>query len=367
MVNHLTITKIELWPVRIALTDPFIVATGRMDSVHNLVVRITLRNGNQGYGEIAPFTDVTGETLSESSVIAIQLSQSVLGRSAGEFRHLASQFMSMAARFPATRCGLETALVDALCRSAAIPLWTLWGGGDVRPRETDITIPICDQERTLTLAEAWHKRGFRLFKMKVGTDLNQDISRIIAIHQHFPDGSFLIDANQGYSREAMTYLVKEIKQAGVAIVLLEQPVAKDDIEGLIWLRRHTAIPIAADESVCSVRDGYSLISQQAVDFFNLKITKSGLVQTLDLALLARAAGIRLMIGGMVETRIAMGCSFSLVLGLGGFEVLDLDTPLLLSHDPIVRGYQYEGPTLLPWQQPGLDLEIDPSDDVTVID
>ena len=64
-----------------------------------------------------------------------------------------------------------------------------------------------------------------------------------------------------------------------------------------------------------------------------------------------------MIGGMVESRVAMGCSWSLVLGLGGFEILDLDMPLLLSIDPIQGGYQYEGSSLQPWHEPGLGMSI----------
>ena len=64
-----------------------------------------------------------------------------------------------------------------------------------------------------------------------------------------------------------------------------------------------------------------------------------------------------MIGGMIESRIAMGCSFSLVLGMKGFDVLDLDTPLLLATDPVLGGYRYAGPTLLPWTGMGLELSV----------
>ena len=66
-----------------------------------------------------------------------------------------------------------------------------------------------------------------------------------------------------------------------------------------------------------------------------------------------------MIGGMIESRVAMGCSWSLVLGLGGFEILDLDIPLLLSVDPIQGGYHYEGSTLHPWHESGLGMSINP--------
>jgi hypothetical protein len=74
-----------------------------------------------------------------------------------------------------------------------------------------------------------------------------------------------------------------------------------------------------------------------------------------------------MIGGMVETRIAMGCSFSLVLGLGGFDVLDLDTPLLLTRDPVTDGYRYDGAHLQPWSGSGLDMTSEPSPNVTTIE
>src|SRR5206468_8577908 len=104
--------------------------------------------------------------------------------------------------------------------------------------------------------------------------------------------------------------------------------------------RHTRSDRDWSSDVCS--------SDLAADFINIKIMKSGLLAALDIAAYARAAGLRLMIGGMVETRIAMGCSFGLVLGRGGFDLLDLDTPLLLATDPVKGGYRYEGPKLQPW-------------------
>jgi hypothetical protein len=73
-----------------------------------------------------------------------------------------------------------------------------------------------------------------------------------------------------------------------------------------------------------------------------------------------------MVGGMVATRIALGCSFSLVLGLKGFEVLDLDTPLLLDNDPVIGGSQYRGSHLVPWHRPGLDLFVRPPDAIATL-
>ena len=70
---------------------------------------------------------------------------------------------------------------------------------------------------------------------------------------------------------------------------------------------------------------------------------------------------------MIETRVAMGCSFSLVLGLGGFNVLDLDTPLLLANDPVTGGYRYEGSYLQPWSGSGLDMQTTPTSHITTIE
>jgi L-alanine-DL-glutamate epimerase-like enolase superfamily enzyme len=94
--------------------------------------------------------------------------------------------------------------------------------------------------------------------------------------------------------------------------------------------------------------------------------KTGVIEAHEIALFALASGLKLMIGGMVETRIAMGCSFSLVLGVKGFEVLDLDTPLLLDNDPVIGGYQYRGPCLVPWHRPGLDLRVHPPDAIATL-
>ena len=113
--------------------------------------------------------------------------------------------------------------------------------------------------------------------------------------------------------------------------------------------------LVADESARSVEDVIQLAQAGAADHINLKIMKAGLRETIQMALVARALGMGLMIGGMLESRLAMACSFSLVLGLGGIDYLDLDTPLLLARDPWEGGYRYEGATLLPWNEPGLGL------------
>ncbi len=361
-----TITKVEVWPVDIPLTDPFVVATGRKGAAQNVFVRLTLEGGAHGYGEMAPFPEVGGEVRSSCEQIAPQLAKVMVGQPAIHYRRIARQLHDIAPSHPATRCGLETALLDALCRAVGTPLWGFWGGADVRDRETDITIPITDLDHTVMLARGWYSQGFRLFKTKVGADVDEDIRRLEALHRIFPNIALIADANQGFTQEVCRFFIKEVRQYAGNVVLLEQPVPREDLEGMAALRRDGGIPVAADESVRSIQDVKNLVRAEAADFINIKIMKTGVLEAMDIAAFAVASGLRLMIGGMVETRIGMGCSFAMALGLGGFEVLDLDTPLLLAADPVKGGYQYSGPTLQsPWG-PGLDVEVESGKAITTI-
>ncbi len=351
----------------VPITDPFVVATGARTVAENVLLRVTLSNGLQGYGEASPFPEVGGETRDSCLRSLHQLSKVILGRSAADYKEVGRLLSEEALTYPAARCGLETAVIDAHCRASNIPMWQLWGGADVRARETDITIPITDLNKTVALARGWHAKGFRLFKMKVGKDVESDIRRLEAVHRALPGISFIGDGNQGFSRQDCFTFARGVKRFGGMMALLEQPVVRDDLDSMAAIRRETGIPVAADESVRSLTDAQEVVARGAADYINIKIMKTGVTEAVEIASFTIASGLKLMIGGMLETRIAMGCSFSLVLGLGGFDVLDLDTPLLLAGDPVAGGYRYEGSRLQPWSGPGLDMKAVPSLDVTTIE
>lgn len=349
------IDEVTFWPIDIPLTDPFVVATGTRVVAENVFVRITLQSGVFGFGEAAPFPEVGGEDRRSCLDTLARLTHPLVGHSIQDYRQMAWQWTDQAQDQPAARCALETAFLDAYCRAAGIPMWQFWGQADVRPRETDITIPIATAEDTLALARHWHQKGFRLFKMKVGKDVDADIRRVEAVHNALPNVAFIGDGNQGFSREECLAFADGVRRCGGKLLLLEQPVQRDDLESLAHIRRTTGVPVAADESVRSLADAQTVVDQQAADYINIKIMKTGVLEAMEIASFTLSAGLKLMIGGMIESRLAMGCSFSLVLGMKGFDVLDLDTPLLLATDPIQGGYRYDGPLLQPWTGTGLGL------------
>ena len=356
-MNSFTVKKIEAWSVDLPLKASFVVAAGAMDVARNIFVRITLQDGSAGYGEVAPFPDISGEDQGACLSAFPAAAQVLLGQPATQFRYVAQQLLAVTPSFPSLRCGLETALLDALCRAMGIPLWGLWGGADIRKRETDVTLPIGASEAVVATARDWYQQGFRILKMKVGKEVEDDIRRVEAVAAACPEASFVIDANQGYGLEQSREFILAMARLHVPVQVFEQPIHREYLEELVMLKNQSRIPLAADESLRSLEDACQLIEQKAVDFFNLKITKCGVMESVRIAELARASGVRLMIGGMVESRVAMGCSWSLVLGLGGFEILDLDMPLLLALDPIQGGYHYEGAMLHPWHEPGLGMSI----------
>ena len=362
------ITRFEFWPIDIPLLDPFVVATGARHIAENVFVRVTLDNGTVGYGEAAPFPEVGAEDRTSCLAALTRLAPTVIGQSTTQVRMLAGRMAELDDAQPAARCALETAVLDAYCRTADYPMWRLWGGADVRPRESDITIPITTVDSTVALARGWYEKGFRLFKMKIGHDVDTDIRRLEAIHRLFPGIAFIGDGNQGFSRRECETFVHGVRRFGGRLMLLEQPVERQDLDSLAAIRRETGIPVAADESVRSLEDAKHVVERQAADYINIKIMKTGVVQATDIAAFALRSGLKLMIGGMIESRIAMGCSLSLVLGGTGFEILDLDTPLLLATDPVRGGYEYHGPLLYPWTTAGLGLSVEiPQEGRTVIE
>jgi L-alanine-DL-glutamate epimerase-like enolase superfamily enzyme len=110
---------------------------------------------------------------------------------------------------------------------------------------------------------------------------------------------------------------------GLSPILFEQPVHRDDWDGLGYVskiaRERYGISVAADESSRSLIDVYRIVEGNIVDVINIKLAKVGVIGALDIVEKARAAGLDLMIGGMVETRLAMGFAGHLAAGLGCFK------------------------------------------------
>ena len=335
------IVRVSCRPLNIPLLEPFAIATGTVHAASNVLVEVELDSGIVGLGECAPFPPSGGET-QETAIAAITGMESLLvGRTVQEWRSLASLLLANFEHQEVARAGVEIALFDAFARTLRVPMHYLFGGASRRV-ETDITIPINSVDHMTQLAAEHVASGARTLKLKVGTQRDLDIERVMSVAAAAPRCALILDGNQGFSPSDAVYIIRQLANHGVYPVLFEQPVHRHDLTGLRFVTEHAGVPVAADEAVHTAADAQRIISMGAANVINIKLMKSGIVEALDIAAVCRASHTELMIGAMMESRLAISTAAHFIAGLGGFRYVDLDTPMLLAEDPFEGGYTQQG-------------------------
>jgi len=343
-MSHTTrtlIRSITVEPLNIPLLEAFTIATGSVSDARNVLISVTLEDGSVGYGECAPFPPSTGESQETALAAAKGCAALIEGQDAAHWRVLSRLMHSVYYSQHTALAGMEMALLDALTRSYGIPLYVFFGGASSKV-ETDYSIPMVTPEHGYELALEVVRRGITTIKIKVGGDVREDVARVEAIREAAPGLGLTLDANQGYSANEALLCLEALDDRDIRPLLMEQPVHKDDYAGMRYVTQHTAVPIAADESVSNAADAARLIAMGACNVINIKLMKCGLVEALDIAAVCHANHVELMIGAMMESRLAISAATLFVAGLGGFRYIDLDTPMLLAEDPFTGGYEQRG-------------------------
>ncbi|MGA3122099.1 MAG: dipeptide epimerase [Polyangiaceae bacterium] len=366
--QEIRIERFEPTPLSVPLIDPFVIATGRIDVTRAVLVTVALRDESSGrraigIGEAAAFPPVTREDQPDL-LRKLQAVHPVLLEKRFSIGHdlspIAEWLGALLGDAPVARAGVETALLDALGRLRGVPVRVLLGGavgGRTKTLVTDVTIPMHEPSYMARLARDWFALGFDHFKIKVGLDRDRDVAAIQAIRDSVPAPLFRLDANGGFTAEDALSLMRDLAALRVVVECFEQPCATDDIEGMAKVAASIAVPVIADESVKTLADAERIQRSAAADGINLKLAKSGgLIDAFTLGRRARNLGLSLMCGGMVETRLGMTAAAHVAAGLGGVEFVDLDTALLLRHDPFRGGYSSEGPRICLSDEAGLGIE-----------
>jgi L-alanine-DL-glutamate epimerase-like enolase superfamily enzyme len=320
-MSNTTIHSITVEPLNIPLLETFTIATGSVAEARNVLITMTLKDGSVGYGESAPLPPSTGETQETALAAARGCAELLKGHDAAHWRTLSHLIHSVYFSQKTVCAGMEMALLDALTRSYGIPLYVFFGGASTSV-ETDMSIPLVSPQRGYELAKETVARGITSIKIKVGSDLHEDVDRVEAIREAAPGIGLTLDANQGYTPNEALLCLEALNDRDIRPLMLEQPVHKDDFEGLRYITQHTPVPIAADESASSPAAVARLIAMGAVNVVN--------------------TNTQLMIGAMIESRLAISAATHFVAGLGGFRFIDLDTPMLLADDPFTGGYVQHG-------------------------
>lgn len=341
---HRLIRQFDFRPLDIPLFTPFGISGGAQAVANNVLVTIQLDGGATGYGEAAPLPPYNGETQADVLAVLTSARGWLAGRPADDWRALAEEFRARGGgRCGSAQCAFEMALLDALTRADGVPLWKYFGGAGAE-LETDMTVTTGTPEQAAADARAIQQRRIRMIKVKVGGQGGpaHDLARLAAIHKAAPAAPLILDGNAGLSRADARALVDGLRRLGIAPALLEQWLAKDDLAGLRALGEESGWLVAADEAVCSAQDAERVAQAKAAQVINIKLMKAGLATALEIVAVARRTGLGLMIGGNVESILAMTVSACFAAGQGGFQFADLDTPLFLAENPFTGGYALEG-------------------------
>lgn len=330
--------------LRVDLLRPFRVAHGISSHRTNVWVQV---RGGWGEGAIVPYY---AETL--ASV------QAWISEAASRFRHLhPEQLENNLRHLPegsmSGRCALDIALHDLHAKSLGKPLYQVLGLDPSRTPQSCVTIAL---DETAAMAQLARETALPILKIKLG-DPARDVEIVRAI-RNACSSKLRVDANAGWTREQARQIIPALLEIGVE--LIEQPLAKEDREGLKSLRREFGAaapggaPIYADESFQSAQDLDELA--HCVDGVVIKLMKAGGIHgALTQITSARAHGLRVMLSCMVESALASTAAAHIA---SLADEVDLDSSFLVKDDPFT-GMRLDGARVVLPTGPGLGVEPSP--------
>ncbi len=329
--------QIATYPLELHLRTTFRIAHGASDTRQTVLLQL-----GDGWGEAAPVS-YHGESVDQ--VLAfIERHRPALAQAA-EPAAIRAILGQLDGGSRAGRAAVDLALHDALGKRLGVSLRTLLGLEGLPIPPTSFTLAIAEPE--LLRAQAAAAAHYPILKIKLGGPA--DLASLAIIRAAAPNSRLRVDANAGWTLAQAEQMIPALIEHSVE--LIEQPLAVDDHAGYAALHaRGYPVPIFADEPIRSAAD----VARWApnVNGVNIKLMKTGgIVGALEAIATARAHGLQVMLGCMIETSLGVAAAAALA---GLADYVDLDGPLLISNDP-TSGLRYEGAQIVPPAGPGLGV------------
>ncbi|MCU0591697.1 MAG: hypothetical protein MUC57_09505 [Desulfobacterales bacterium] len=303
------IARAEAIPIRIPLKKPFTIALGTLTHTNHVLVRMADDEGRVGWGETTTFHSVYGyDQKSLVNVLTDHLIPAVLGLDPRD-RVALHQRMELAIPFNTmAKTGIDLATYDLIAQAAAAPIHALIGGARVERVPVVGVVDIVPPPQAEAMAKNLTGRGYRVIKVKIGLDAQQDIQRVKTVRKAVGDGIRIrVDGNQGYDRATAMWVFARMEEVGLEWI--EQPLPHWDLEGLQALCQRLDTPVAVDESVHTPEDAMRVLRTGAADVVNIKVTKcGGIDRSQKIAAICAAAGIPCYVGGCIETHPGVAAS-----------------------------------------------------------
>jgi len=338
---------------------PFTIATGTMHYAQNIFIRVHTDAGVYGVGECSAFPMIVGETQATCFEMAKDFAALWKNKNAAAIEERLAELHSFTAFNATIKSAFDMALYDLAAKAAGQPLYRYLGGDSKKELETDLTIGIDTPENMAARAVDFVKRGVRIIKIKLGKDAVTDVERVRQIREAVGASIGLrIDANQGWRYEDAVFALTTM--APYDIQFCEQPMRYWDDDKLPALVKQSPIKIMADESVFDHHDAKRIIDAGACDFVNIKFAKSGGIwEAMKILAVCKKHNIPCMMGGMLESRMALTAFAHFALAHDNVVFYDMDT-CMLGHktDPVTGGVQYNRFFLNVPETPGIGADAD---------
>lgn len=333
---------IEVKTKRLFLQDTWTISRNSSDYKDNVFVRIE-KDGVTGFGEAAPNVRY-GEDHEKTTDRINSFKELFEKNDLWHYVDLKDQIFTGITDQNCARCALDIALMDWIGKKLNTPLYKIWGLDKSKTPRTSYSIGIDTIEVIKKKVRAAEK--YPLLKIKVGKDNDEEIIEAV---RSITDKPIRVDANEGWkSKELALEKIKWLQTMGIEFI--EQPMPSDMIEETRWLRDRIDIPIVADEAVKTAADIPKLA--EAYDGINIKLMKAGGPQeAMRMIYLAKAMNMKIMLGCMIESAIAISAAAHLSPLV---DWADLDGNLLLREDPY-KGVGVEKGKLILNDQPGLGI------------
>jgi len=289
----------------------------------NVIVRTKTCNGNVGYGECVPRIYVTGETIDSVKrsikVFFGELTGRVYNSSSELIEHISTIGTSgKAVANPAAFCAFELAVLDAAGKQWEAPVYDILGLTERRESATySMVIPMLDERKMDYLLARVKEYGFKHIKIKV--DDKSPVKTVEKVRSYLGnDIELRVDANCSWTMENAPEFIKSLLDLGV--VSFEQPLGKDNLDGMSKLRIETGCRISLDESVAVMPDFEKALKAGAGDILNVRVSKcGGLLCSIRLINKTLSSGMEVQLGAQVGESCILSSAGAVI--AGGFDNL----------------------------------------------
>ncbi len=301
------ITRVEAIPVEVPLKQGMTTKTAHGEHIVSpyVVLRIRTDEGLAGLGEATVAPRWSGETSASCRAAIRDLVEPALrGEDPADINRLCGIMDQVVKRNPFTKAGVEMALWDLAGKRAGKPLYQLLGGKVRQEIPMKMVVGAFDVATSVSLAEQFLQWGVHCLKVKVGLDAEEDFERVRAIRALAgPDIRIGIDANCGWPPAVARRMLRRLEP--LDLLFAEQPSAPEFDDEAALIRMGTSIPIMADESVFTLHDAMQTALRRSADIISVYPGKNGGIgQTIGIAHVAAAAGLRCHMGSNLELGIA---------------------------------------------------------------